>query len=211
VKAVLSPVELDAIEAHLARVALDTAGTRQLLVHPWCRDLAGTVRTHRALSHLIPPASVCAQCTLFEKSTGRNWLVPLHQDVHVPVRERVEHAELDGWSEKEGIYFVGPPIRLLEELVAVRLHIDPCGPDHGPLRIVPGSHRFGRLDERASVELRERCGEHVCTVERGDALVMKPLVLHASSKATRPNRRRVLHFLFGPRELTCGLRYAHAT
>jgi hypothetical protein len=39
---------------------------------------------------------------------------------------------------------------------------------------------------------------------------MKPLLLHASSKATVPNRRRVLHFLFGPKALPLGLSWAYA-
>ena len=41
-------------------------------------------------------------------------------------------------------------------------------------------------------------------------MILRPLLLHASSKATGGSRRRVLHFLFGPRELPCGLAWAHA-
>jgi hypothetical protein len=41
-------------------------------------------------------------------------------------------------------------------------------------------------------------------------LVMRPLVLHASSKATGTSKRRVLHILFGPPELPYGLEWAYA-
>jgi hypothetical protein len=39
---------------------------------------------------------------------------------------------------------------------------------------------------------------------------MKPLILHASSKASSGERRRVLHFVFGPRALPLGLAWQHA-
>jgi ectoine hydroxylase-related dioxygenase (phytanoyl-CoA dioxygenase family) len=92
----------------------------------------------------------------------------------------------------------------------VRLHIDACGSANGPFRVVPGSHLGGRLAEESVTSARTDRSEEVCLVPRGGALVMKPLLLHASSKATAPNRRRVLHFLFGPRNLPFGLRYAYA-
>jgi hypothetical protein len=34
---------------------------------------------------------------------------------------------------------------------------------------------------------------------------MRPLLLHASSRARLPVRRRILHFLFGPARLPHGL------
>jgi len=39
---------------------------------------------------------------------------------------------------------------------------------------------------------------------------MKPLILHASSKATSAARRRVLHFVYGPKVLPFGLQWKHA-
>jgi hypothetical protein len=47
-------------------------------------------------------------------------------------------------------------------------------------------------------------------VPRARAMLMQPLLLHASSKATGTSRRRVLHFLFGPPALPCGLAWPHA-
>ncbi len=40
-----------------------------------------------------------------------------------------------------------------------------------------------------------------------EALIMKPLILHASSKSSSDERRRVLHFVFGPRTLPLGLEW----
>jgi hypothetical protein len=45
------------------------------------------------------------------------------------------------------------------------------------------------------------------SVPRGGAMLMRPLLLHASSKAAADIPRRVLHFVFGPAQLPEGLRW----
>src|SRR5206468_2398213 len=112
---------------------------------------------------------VAVQCTLFDKSPTRNWLVALHQDLSIPVRERITHPDCTGWSEKEGVLFVQPPLSVLESLVAVRVHLDECGPGAGPLRVVPGSHRHGRLSDSEARHQRQTNGETECFAKRGDA------------------------------------------
>jgi hypothetical protein len=153
---------------------------------------------------------VAVQCTLFDKSPRANWLVALHQDLSIPVGDRVPHPELTGWSRKEGVLHVQPPASLLETLVAVRVHLDDSTADGGPLRVVPGSHRDGRFTESGASARRAERGETECLVGKGGVLLMRPLLLHASSKASRPSRRRVLHFLFGPAGLPYGLRWPDA-
>ena len=190
-------------------------GSRCLLVEPWCAHLARRLRAQPALQALIPSAHVAVQCTYFEKSATRNWLVPLHQDLSIPVAGTPVAGQLDsdalrGWSRKDGSWFVQPPAQLLEQLVAVRLHLDACGPADGPLRVVPGTHREGIIAPRRALALRDAFGETECTLTRGDALVLRPLLLHASSKGNGHSRRRVLHFVFGPCELPCGLRWPEA-
>ncbi|WP_322533909.1 phytanoyl-CoA dioxygenase family protein [Duganella zoogloeoides] len=103
-----------------------------------------------------------------------------------------------------------PPETVLQELVAVRLHIDECGADDGPLKVVPGSHQAGRLGAQAALNARDNLGEAICTVGKGGVLILRPLLLHASSKANGSSRRRVLHFVFGPGMLPYGLRWQHA-
>lgn len=204
VPAVFGPQETASIEASLRAVPVSSAGTRNLLELDWCRKLAARLRG--ALG--VPGLAV--QCTLFDKTPERNWLVALHQDLAVPVRERVPHPELQTWSVKEGQHFVQAPAALLEQMVAVRLHIDDCGADNGPLRVVPGSHHYGRLSPDEATRLRDALGEMSPLVHGGGALLMKPLLLHASSKAISPRRRRVLHFLFGPASIGYGLRWRYA-
>ncbi|MDG3007970.1 phytanoyl-CoA dioxygenase family protein [Paludisphaera mucosa] len=207
VERVLGTDACETLAASAVAAGRSSAGTRNLLAEPWCRSLAEALRP--ALARLIPASFAGVQCTYFEKSRKGNWLVPMHQDLSIAVSERVEHPDLRGWSEKEGGLFVQPPDSLLAELLAVRVHLDPCGLDDGPLRVVPGSHRLGRIDAESLPAVRRATPEVACVVDRGGVLVMRPLLLHASSKATGTGRRRVLHFLFGPAEPPCGLRWRH--
>ena len=207
---ILAPGEASSIESALTQVPTSGAGTRNLLEFEWCRGVVERLRAAPNLRDLLSGPIVAVQCTLFDKTPDQNWLVALHQDLSIPVIERVPHPALGVWSVKEGQNFVQPPDELLAQLVAMRVHIDECGPENGPLRVVPGSHREGRLGASAARLLRDRVGEVACTVGRGGALILKPLLLHASSKALSPNHRRVLHFLFGPASIGYGLRWQHA-
>jgi hypothetical protein len=200
----------DATAAMLEEAQSRSAGSRRLLEQSWCQDLAREVRRHSAVSALLSSDAVAVQCTVFDKSPSKNWLVALHQDRSIPVLERVEAAELTGWSEKEGDIFVQPPASVLEQITAVRLHIDACPAESGALRVVPGSHLRGVLDLAEVERFRSIAGERVLPSPRGGALVIKPLLLHASSKAAAPLQRRVLHFVYGPRELPLGLAWRYA-
>ena len=199
-----------ALDAVLEQGRPGDRAARAWLSHAWCQDLARSLKQHAALAGIVAPASVVVQCTLFAKSPESNWLVSLHQDLSIPVRERVADTELSGWSLKEGALFVQPPVSVLESLVALRVHLDDCGPESGALRLVPGSHCLGRLDVRRVAALREEYGEVTPAVKRGGVLAMRPLLLHASSKAVVPSFRRVLHFLLGPPTLPRGLRWGVA-
>lgn len=196
-----------------AQVALtdhSSAGTRSLLSWEWCAAIVDDLRQHPHLSPLIPPDFAAVQCTYFEKSQSRNWLVSIHQDLSIPVAHRVAHPELQGWSEKEGSLFVQAPEALLSQMLAVRLHLDPCQPEDGALRVIPRSHLLGRISPEAAAQLRKSSEEVICAVEQGGVLVMRPLLLHASSKSTGQGLRRVLHFLFAPQNILYGLQWQQA-
>jgi ectoine hydroxylase-related dioxygenase (phytanoyl-CoA dioxygenase family) len=158
----------------------------------------------------LPADHVAVQCNYFEKSAERNWLVAIHQDLSIPVAARVAEPSLRGWSEKEGALFVQAPVALLEQLVALRLHLDDCTLDDGPLRVVPGSHLGGILAGSDASAAREADMEVQGTAQAGDVLALRPLLLHASSKGRGSGRRRVLHFVFGPHALPHGLAWAGA-
>ena len=209
VPTVLAPRTCEAISRRI-RTASISGGSRNLLTKPWCAALVERLRQHVVLSALLPGGHVAIQCTYFEKSVSRNWAVPSHQDLSIPVAGRVEEAQLGGWSRKEGSDFVQPPAGLLEQLVAVRLHLEACTPADGPLQVLPGSHRLGRLADAETAALRRVTKAVICTAEAGEALAIRPLLVHASSKASGNSRRRLLHVVFGPREPGYGLQWRHA-
>lgn len=190
--------------------AASGAGTRNLLEQLWCAALVAPIRARLHALGVLPADAVAVQCTLFRKTPECNWNVPYHQDVSIPVAARVDDAGLSGWTIKEDGDYVQPPTSLLAASLAVRLHVDPCSADDGALRVVPGSHRLGRIEAERVAAIDKRSREVVCEADVGDAILMRPLLLHASSKARTPNGRRVLHFLFAPPQPGCGLSWRAA-
>ena len=204
VRGLLSEAECDDVSRSLGAADTRGAGSRRLLNEAWCANLACKVMAHPDVRDALPACARAVQCTFFEKSAAKNWLVPIHQDLSIPVAGIVDHPALSGWSEKEGAIFVQAPDHVLEQMLAVRVHVDHCSTEDGPLRVVPGSHEFGRIDP-AHAAIAGRTAGVVVPAQRGDALLMRPLVLHASSKSSGSSLRRVLHFVFGPEVLPHGL------
>lgn len=189
ISGVLSEQEVADVSGHLMPLSGRNARTRKLLDQPWCIEIAKRLRSNVHLASLLPTDAVAVQATYFPKSEGQNWKVALHRDLFVPVRRRTNVRGWSGWSVKEGIPFVRPPDQFLSHLVAVRLHLEDNTSANGPLIVVPGSHCGPQTEPRVS-----------CFVPSGGALAMRPLLLHASSKL-EVGTRRVLHFLFAPRQL----------
>ena len=46
---------------------------------------------------------------------------------------------------KEGIPHVQPPTAILEQMLTVRIHLDRTDESNGALKVIPGSHRQGKL------------------------------------------------------------------
>jgi len=205
VPGIVSDEQIRALSKQITRAANATNGRRKLLNESWCNDLAVQLQADPQLSPMLPTHAQVVQCTLFVKSVEKNWLVSLHQDLSIPVSERVDSTQCSGWSQKEGDLFVQPPISVLQDVVAFRVHLDDCDEGNGALRVVPGSHRLGRLTTSAAIRERDHRGERTVAVPRGGILAMRPLLLHASSKASSDAPRRVLHFVFGPPDLPEGL------
>jgi hypothetical protein len=210
VPGLLTDAELRQIRDQLAAPCGGRAGTRGMLGHHWCAALGARIRTDPRLRPFLPREARVIQCTLFEKSLARNWLVALHQDLAIPVAERVASPQCQVWSCKEGTLHVQPPTSLLEELLAVRVHLSDCDESNGALCVVPGSHRFGRLDLAMARRLRDAHGERPVPCLAKDVLLMRPLLLHSSSKAVSNLPRPVLHFLLGPALLPEGLQWPEA-
>jgi ectoine hydroxylase-related dioxygenase (phytanoyl-CoA dioxygenase family) len=77
------------------------------------------------------------------------------------------------------------------------------------MRVLPGSHRGGKLDPTGLVTWVARAKEHAvdCLVGAGGVVVMRPLLVHASSPGTGPGRRRVIHLENSSEPLPNGLEW----
>lgn len=136
------------------------------------------------------------KATLFGKSSSVNWLVPWHQDVMIPVANLGHGPGFGAWSVKAEIPHACPHDSVLESMVAIRLHLDGSTLTNGPLRVLPGTHRLGRLSADRIQSLVSAAEPEACLVSKGGALLMRPLLLHASAKAESDEPRRVVHIEF---------------
>lgn len=175
------------------------------------RRLACDGPPHRLAATVLGAAARPVRGLVFDKTPAANWKVPWHQDRTIAVRRKIEVPGYGPWSVKAGVPHVQPPVHILERVVAVRLHLDDMDEDNGPLRVLPGSHRVGIMDDADIERWRASVGPIVCSAAAGDALLVRPLLLHASSPARRPRRRRVLHIEYASTELGGGLEWLPVT
>jgi len=180
---------------------------RNLLRLSKARELADSQPIRSIVDAVLGPGARVVRGLLFDKTPQANWKVAWHQDLSIAVQERRETHGYGPWSIKAGVQHVQPPAKVLENMLTIRLHLDDCGIDNGPLRVIPGSHAHGVLGPRQVERLRERPA-HTCVVGAGGALVMRPLILHASSSASAPRHRRVIHLEYAAIELSGGLEWA---
>jgi len=186
------------------------AGTRGILRMPEVVRLAESLLADLVRPHL-PTKLLPVRGIYFDKRPETNWLVAWHQDLTLALKERVEVPGFGPWSVKEGVPHVQPPVGLLEQMLSVRLHLDDADSTNGALRVLPGTHRLGRLNAEAIQSCRETRAEVSCEAKIGDVLLMRPLLLHASSRSTSERRRRVLHIEFAGFDLPAPLAWNEVT
>ena len=192
--------------------ALETAldanqhGVRNLLSNEVVRTTAASEEVRRPIASVLGATCFAVRGIFFNKIPRANWKVTWHQDCVIAVREQLDIENWGPWSSKAGVVHVRPDHAVLEKMLAIRIHLDDCGEDNGPLRVIPGSHRYGILSD-AEIQDRSKESAVACAVLRGDAILMRPLLLHSSPPATKPSNRRVVHLEFAAHELPSGARW----
>jgi ectoine hydroxylase-related dioxygenase (phytanoyl-CoA dioxygenase family) len=179
---------------------------RNLLALPIVRELAASVAVRTLAEEVLGKRCFAVKGTFFNKTQESNWKVAWHQDLTIMVRERKEVAGFGPWTVKEGIAHVQPTAEVQSRILAIRLHLDASEADNGPLRVIPGSHNRGRLSSE-QVSAYQKEDSVVCRVPHGGALLMRPLLLHASSACMNQKPRRVIHLEFSADELSDGLEW----
>lgn len=185
-------------EIECAPLARTRAGARHLMSLPVVAEFAANPRLTRIAREWLGTSAVPFRATLFDKSSDANWLVAWHQDTALPVEAQVEKAGWGPWLEKAGILYAHAPAAALERVIALRIHFDDSRDDNGPLRVLPGTHEQGVLTHAQVQECARRGPAATCCVGAGGILAMRPLIVHASSKATNQQPRRILHVEYAP-------------
>jgi hypothetical protein len=203
----LPPLQEEA--ERLLRASASRGGARNVLGKSTLfQDLATAGLPAQAAAAILGSGARPTKLTVFDKTPQANWKVPWHQDLTITVAERREVPGFGPWTVKDDVPHVQLPLSVLEKILAIRLHLDDTPADNGALRVIPGSHRLGRLSVSRITEIRRRIPEKICEVAAGSAMLMSPLLLHASSASESPSRRRVLHFEYSAAPLPGGLRWA---
>lgn len=160
----------------------------------------------RAESYL-GSASYFVRAILFDKTPSNNWLVSWHQDKTIAVSHKKNILGWGPWSVKGDYHHVQPDIGVLNNMVTFRLHLDASTEENGCIRLIPGSHEQGLLAASEIASCVEKSEFVLCEAKRASALVMRPHILHASSKASKPSSRKVLHVEYSSYSLPEGLQY----
>ena len=166
------------------KVGRSRAGTRHLMSCPAISSLANDKRLIALASTALSEPAIPYRATLFEKSPKSNWLVVWHQDTSLPLSRKLNGSEWGPWSCKAGVTYARAPSWALERVVT--------------LRVIPGSHNKGVLTENEIGAITNTQASAECVVPAGGVLLMKPLIIHASSKSKSKTPRRILHIEYTP-------------
>jgi ectoine hydroxylase-related dioxygenase (phytanoyl-CoA dioxygenase family) len=174
---------------------------------PEIRQLVQTPEMRQLVEQFLGKNAFAVRGILFDKNSDANWKVVWHQDISIAIKEKIETAGFDPWTQKADVPHLQPPAEILERMLTVRMHLDECHANNGPLKVLLGSHRHGKLGAQEIAQWRQHVTETICEVPRGGALLVKPLLLHASAPAATPEHRRVIHLDFAVQNLPNGLQW----
>ncbi|MBA4064763.1 MAG: phytanoyl-CoA dioxygenase [Isosphaera sp.] len=199
---VLSPAEVAAALAEWADVCRANAadpsilandgpayGARNLLqLWPGVVDLARRPGLLGPLLDALGPAAGVVRVLFFDKPPGHSWALPWHKDYNVAVAEHRGGQVFTRPTTKAGVPHVVAPAAVLCGMLTARVALDDVTEANGPLRVVPGSHRFY---DSGQDEAREPVAVHC---RAGDVVLMRPLLTHSSGHSTSDaGHRRTVH------------------
>jgi ectoine hydroxylase-related dioxygenase (phytanoyl-CoA dioxygenase family) len=184
------------------------AGIRNILDRsPYIKKLAQSREIHDLVEPILGDRARVVRGIFFDKQPNANWKVPWHQDVTIAVKNRLDVTDYHPWSVKAGIHHVQPPTAILNQMLTVRIHLDKTDESNGALKVIPGSHSQGKLTDVEINFWKQTSPCIACNLEPGGILLMRPLLLHASSMATIPTHRRVIHLEYANQPLPSGLEW----
>jgi len=130
-----------------------------------------------------------------------------HQEITINVKDKIETTGFTGWTKKEDYYGVCPPDAILKKTLTVRVHLDDTDQENGALKVLAGSQNKKLTNEEIQL-ITQNSVPYACDVDACGVQLMRPLLIHASSKAISQKHRRVIHLEFNSEELPNGLKWA---
>ena len=194
------------LQDHFDQSAEPTFGKRKLLKDmPSLKPLLFNAHLTQLIQSIDPKAFL-TKAIYFDKPVDSNWYVTWHQDIPINVVEKIETEGFKAWTKKQGIVSVCPPEDILKNIFTLRIHLDATTIENGALKVIPGAHT-----KQFTVEEKEKITSTqeptIVEVGEGGIQLMKPLLLHSSSKSQNHKRRRVIHLEFCSLELPNGLEW----
>ena len=181
--------EIDSLEDILPKHGLRNADEKIESV----RLLAESEEVRSLVQSILNGEVQMVRAILFDKTPDKNWLVTWHQDKTIAVKQKQDIDGWDPWSLKDGVYHVQPPESVLNYMVTLRFHLDDADENNGCLKVIPKSHEKGVLSQQQIDDLVKLNEPVLCQVKAGDLIIMRPHILHASTKSKEPKHRRVVH------------------
>lgn len=188
------------------RKSADLFAIRQFLKEiPATRHLVFNDNLKSVVSQLFGDNYFVVKSIYFDKPETSNWYVSYHQDLTISVDKKVELENFGPWTTKQNQFAVQPPIDILENIYTIRIHLDDTDENNGALRVIPKSHLKKVYRPETIDWTKER--ETTCNVKKGGIMIMKPLILHSSSRTTNNKKRRVIHIEFANKELPTEIKW----
>lgn len=160
----------------------------------------------KLLINTIDPNAFQVKSIFFDKPEDANWFVSWHQDVPINIKERKETVGFTSWTKKQDIHSVCPPDEVLQNMFTIRIHLDETTSQNGALKVISGTHNK-RFTSEELTAITSNTTPTIIEVQEGGIQLMKPLLLHASSKVLNQKRRRVIHLEFSSTVLPNGLEW----
>lgn len=213
---IFSREEIDAISNVLQNIdtskenfrkSEDLFAIRQFLKEiPDIKDLVFNDTIQKVINEIFGEKYFVVKSIYFDKPETSNWYVAYHQDLTISVDKKLGLPGFGPWTTKQNQFAVQPPLQVLENIYTIRIHLDDTDENNGALKVVPKSHAKG-IYRPETIDWNVET-EHICNVEKGGIMIMKPLTLHGSNRTTNGHRRRVIHIEFSDMELPDGLKWS---
>ena len=198
--------EVEKILQQISKKQLDEKfGVRYFLKdNPEISELIFNEKLKRVVQ-LISREAFVIKSIYFDKPPNANWIVNWHQDITINVEGNTSEIGFSKWRKTKSRIAVQPPLKIIENIFTIRIHLDDCSEKNGALRIIPKSHRKGIINSK--VIKSELDGIKICEVKKGGILIMKPLILHSSKRSENQMNRRIIHIEFSSINLPKGLEW----